>query len=699
MTAEAKALSRDILQTIEIDTGFFLAKGFDQHSQTVYGFLHLTFAEYLTARFMAEQWSSGQLNLLEYIHDDRWHEVLLLMAGHIGTWATAQVTRLVHDILNVDSPYEKYLHRNLLLTAEILGDNVRVKRELQDEIVSQLLCLALNTPHIDLWNSIVYRVSDIARVLQLGRPALQLQFEEHDNLEMQVRKAVLLVMTEENMKDDTLRALLQGLTETEKIRSLAEPFLYSNTFSQEEDATHLLAIQTANSGRYFRISEETASRIAKLKLSVYGVNSLVENQSRTSKDTYLWLLNPGEILALGLPEIISLLKATNNWPTRFVVAATLELQNHDISIYQNLIELAVSKDSIDIRIDAIDSIQALLSITTLYHPEGYGDDNIPNWINSIQALITSNDDPIIRSKALKVLSAMSGDAEGWFEILYYTLEDSDEVVRLTAATVASRYGSKIPDSVIAKLQLLLEDASLDIRRASAHALIRAGKFVERDIPVLLEAGFRQTTESVKETDMDAWLTDLLSLSNKSSSQETLNAITARIREFLEASINQTDEQNEFYWYPFFEERKILHRKELAKAISALFNNPNPEIRYRAVRIWSQMRSETFTSDQWTQLLKDDAPNVKVAAIQALNSVDLQQPKIIDILLCHLVDPDLRIANSAASTLLRIRESELRQNVIDYVATLVVQEPDNKNPYQVLWGLVSPTARWKDEIPF
>src|SRR5262249_40015979 len=116
--SEAKNISREMLRTIEEHTGFFLEKGVDDQSQRIYGFLHPTFAEYLTGRYLAEQWSDGEFDLATYAHDPRWREVLLLMAGHVGTWAIAQASRLVSDVLALNSRYEAYLRRDLLLAAE-----------------------------------------------------------------------------------------------------------------------------------------------------------------------------------------------------------------------------------------------------------------------------------------------------------------------------------------------------------------------------------------------------------------------------------------------------------------------------------------------------------------------------------------------------------------------------------------------------
>ena len=274
--AEAKALSREMLRTIGEHTGFFIERGVDHSGQSVYGFLHLTFAEYLAARYLAEQWSSGQLALRDYAHVAHWREVLLLMAGHIGTWATVQATRLVNDILQSDSPYEEHLHRDLLLAAEVLGDNVRVRRELQNDIVSRLISLALTTPHVSLWNSVERRLRRISQVAHLGELTSQLQPTDANNAIIRARKVMLLRAVGES-SEGTLPALL----EAEEHDLITQHYLTRNFYrlgepdAKRDGRPYLLCRGLT----VIEISSETAAKIRTAGLPVRDVPSLLEAAS------------------------------------------------------------------------------------------------------------------------------------------------------------------------------------------------------------------------------------------------------------------------------------------------------------------------------------------------------------------------------------------------------------------------------------
>ena len=80
---DPKRAAREILADARESAGLLVARG-----QRTYGFIHLTFQEYLAAVGIAQQGQSRLqpvIDLLaEYISSTDWHEVLLLTIGHLG---------------------------------------------------------------------------------------------------------------------------------------------------------------------------------------------------------------------------------------------------------------------------------------------------------------------------------------------------------------------------------------------------------------------------------------------------------------------------------------------------------------------------------------------------------------------------------------------------------------------------------------
>jgi formylglycine-generating enzyme required for sulfatase activity len=111
--ARARELAHAFLDLIRRGSGLLQERGLG-----LYGFLHLTFEEYLAARAIADLDPDPTAGLLEHWHDAAWREVLLLA---VGSSVPSQATRLVDALLK--SPAEGDLRgKNVVLAGQALAD-------------------------------------------------------------------------------------------------------------------------------------------------------------------------------------------------------------------------------------------------------------------------------------------------------------------------------------------------------------------------------------------------------------------------------------------------------------------------------------------------------------------------------------------------------------------------------------------------
>ena len=105
----------------------------------VYGFAHLSFQEYLTARVLAEREDALSYSL-RVLSDTWWREVLLLEAGYLSNLGTRRVSDLIRAILDTNPDTEPEPHYHLLLTAECLFDveHTRLDKNLLEEVTQRL---------------------------------------------------------------------------------------------------------------------------------------------------------------------------------------------------------------------------------------------------------------------------------------------------------------------------------------------------------------------------------------------------------------------------------------------------------------------------------------------------------------------------------------------------------------------------------
>jgi hypothetical protein len=126
--------------------GLLYARGYNKENQEVYGFLHLTFEEYFAGRELARLWKQGKQPLAAFLHRPRWEEPILLACAHLSDEDDERlVNEFVREILEANSPYERELHRDLLLAGRCLADDAAVSSELANRILDELFKCAGST--------------------------------------------------------------------------------------------------------------------------------------------------------------------------------------------------------------------------------------------------------------------------------------------------------------------------------------------------------------------------------------------------------------------------------------------------------------------------------------------------------------------------------------------------------------------------
>ncbi len=114
---------------------------FNEQGQDYYAFVHKTFQEYLTAqdikyRQLVEGSEVVFTHIHNHLHNPHWEEVLLVL---ISQQPRQLVTPILQKILQQDTPYEQWLHRNLFFAGECLAEDLPVAAGLVEEILQRLV--------------------------------------------------------------------------------------------------------------------------------------------------------------------------------------------------------------------------------------------------------------------------------------------------------------------------------------------------------------------------------------------------------------------------------------------------------------------------------------------------------------------------------------------------------------------------------
>jgi len=156
--AEAKQTCKEFIKFLRQQTGFFYEKGIDDDGNRFYGFMHLTFEEYLAAIEFVSKWSEGEIELEDYIFQPRWTEIIRLAASQIrlsfkGKAGRTQTSNFIRDLLNIKDDF-KDAYRPLQLACLIISDDVSINDSLQNEIFNGLIEVLSKKQPVSLINSI-----------------------------------------------------------------------------------------------------------------------------------------------------------------------------------------------------------------------------------------------------------------------------------------------------------------------------------------------------------------------------------------------------------------------------------------------------------------------------------------------------------------------------------------------------------------
>ncbi|ABU57694.1 NACHT domain-containing protein [Roseiflexus castenholzii] len=132
------AFRRDVeafLRAVRERVGLLSARG-----EAAYGFLHLTFQEYLAARHLAGDPNAALEAILARRDDPRWREPVLLALGYLS-WSQNMAARgrLLRAFLEADDPLGDLLPRSALLMAAAIPEMTRTPPAIVEEVARRLL--------------------------------------------------------------------------------------------------------------------------------------------------------------------------------------------------------------------------------------------------------------------------------------------------------------------------------------------------------------------------------------------------------------------------------------------------------------------------------------------------------------------------------------------------------------------------------
>jgi tetratricopeptide (TPR) repeat protein len=229
----------EFLRKVRETTGLFV-----ERTPGVYGFMHLTFEEYFTARYIADNDQSEILQLIQqHIYEPRWNEPLLLALGYYGTHFPTQVKKLVEKMFKNLEDYEPVLQYG----------EIKIKNSSSDE--TTLLYLKPGDESANNLREVEFNLKDL---LFAGQVIAEVEVNNTIIRKKLIRKLVLTCIGLDSEGEfDTIKQLLRLLRKIEIFYQKDEVINLLQEASNDLNLSEEIRIQTKTAIIYVTCGETT----------------------------------------------------------------------------------------------------------------------------------------------------------------------------------------------------------------------------------------------------------------------------------------------------------------------------------------------------------------------------------------------------------------------------------------------------------
>jgi HEAT repeat protein/energy-coupling factor transporter ATP-binding protein EcfA2 len=214
----ARKLASEFVNLIREQVGLLLERGPNQ-----FGFMHLTFEEYLAARYIAGKREPFTL-IKPHLYDPRWQEVILLTAASLED---EHASYYVGAIQKADGFLNEELHLDLLLAARCIADEVPVELRLRRDIMNKVANLVLRSRFERLRQEALFLIRSLRETSVASDVEVMLLPALRDEGLVVCARAAGALLGLGRVSDETIKVMLDALSDEDEI-------VYRNTINMLE---------------------------------------------------------------------------------------------------------------------------------------------------------------------------------------------------------------------------------------------------------------------------------------------------------------------------------------------------------------------------------------------------------------------------------------------------------------------------------
>ncbi len=468
------------LETLSLRSSLLQYTGTDESKHDRYGFPHLTFQEYLAARYIAAQPDPEYIDLvMEYLHEAWWQQVHLLTIAHLGSGKerASEASALILTILSVYSPPSWILRSSHNRWLRLIGPGKLLPQVQLDERTAWILAREFELAAKGYAECTLDSMTAIVDTTLSVQAAALVKHIVYDEARFKAQEGPLTVacqLPQRQGNEAMVSILLAALhNANEDVRLQATQILGQVGVGNEAVISALLV---ALDDTYSRVSERAVASLGQVGVSnETAISPLLTALHHTDWRVRVQAAQILGQVGVGNEAVISALLAAlhdDDWRVRSRAADSLGQVGVSNEAVINALLAALHDDDWRVRSRAADSLRQV----------GVGNEAV---INALLAALHDTDSDV-RWQAAYMLGWVGVGNEAVISALLDALHDTDSRVRLRVAEILVRVGVG-NEAVISALLDTLHDTDMSIQGKAAVSLGQIGVGNETVINALLVA--------------------------------------------------------------------------------------------------------------------------------------------------------------------------------------------------------------------
>ncbi|MEH2026910.1 HEAT repeat domain-containing protein [Nostoc sp.] len=475
---QAKAEAERLVDHITERCGLLNEQGQDR-----YAFVHKTFQEYLAGEEIGcrqlEDFNEVLNHIRDYLHNSHWREVLLLLIAQQNKNTSK---RIIEAILQQETPYEEWLHRNLLFAGTCLAEDLKLSDgNLITNILQRLIELEVsNSQQVgEKVKSQVFQILCNLNETRFQAQALE-QLKASADLDKERLREYRVALGEQQEVLAELLGLLKD--ESESVRDSAADALGKLGNASPQVVEALLGLLKDESES---VRDSAADALGKLGNAspqvVEALLGLLKDESERVRYSAASALGKlGNASPQVVEALLGLLKDESERVRYSAASALGKLGNASPQVVEALLGL-LKDESENVRYYAAEVLGKLGNAS-------------PQVVEALLGFL-KDESEIVRYYAAQVLGNLGNASPQVVEALLGFLKDESEIVRYYAAQVLGNLGNASP-LVVEALLGLLKDESQIVRYSAAQVLGNLGNASPQVVEALLGL-LKDESESVR----------------------------------------------------------------------------------------------------------------------------------------------------------------------------------------------------------